>query len=288
MAGATRRSMFRRQTSGSILCPSCGLLVGVNDEQCLNCGRRRPGMWGFTGPLALLRSEEGFPQFVLWTCGILYVLTLVTAPGQIDGLLSPGNLPLFRFGASGAFPVYGQGWWWTVLSAGWLHGSLPHIAFNLMAVRSLGPGVAHLYGTSRSIIIYVLSSAAGFLLTSTIFYLFPAVPWPFGGSEFSVGASASVFGLFGAILHYGRRGGSSQLRNQALQWIGIGLVFGFVPGMRIDNWAHIGGLAAGYLGAVWLDPLKPERGDHAIAAVVALAASLGAVLVSFLVVSRHL
>ena len=284
--------MFRRQTSGSILCPSCGLLVGVNDEQCLNCGRRRPGMWGFTGPLALLRSEDGFPQFVMWTCGILYVLTLLVAPGEIGGggflgLLSPGGLPLLRFGMSGGEPVYGAGWWWTVLSAGWLHGSLPHIAFNLMAVRNLGPGVAHLYGTSRSILIYVLSSVAGFVATSTLYFLLPALPWPIGGSDYTVGASASVFGLFGAILYYGRRGGSSLIRNQALQWIGIGLVFGFIPGMRIDNWAHIGGLAGGYLTAVWLDPLKPERGNHAIAAVVALALSLGSVLVSLVVTARY-
>ena len=140
MAGATRRRMFRRQTSGSILCPSCGLLVGVNDEQCLNCGRRRPGMWGFTGPLALLRSEEGFPQFVMWACGIIYALTLLVNPGEIrfDGLfgfLGPGA-NVVRFGVSGADFVYGLGWWWTLLSAGWLHGGILHLVFNMMAVRN--------------------------------------------------------------------------------------------------------------------------------------------------------
>ena len=48
-----------------------------------------------------------------------------------------------------------------------------------------------------------------------------------------------------------------------------------MPG--IDNWAHLGGLGGGYLAAVWLDPLKPERGDHAVAAVVPLALSLARV-----------
>ena len=157
--------MFRRQTSGSILCPSCGLLVGVNDEQCLNCGRRRPGLWGFTGPLALLRSEEGFVQFVMWTCGILYALTLLADPGGIDGLLSPGDV-VERFGISGAIPVFVRDRWWTVLSAGWLHGSLLHIAFNLMAIRNLGPGMVHLYGSARTILIYVISCATGFLATN--------------------------------------------------------------------------------------------------------------------------
>jgi rhomboid protease GluP len=278
--------MFRRQTSGSILCPSCGLLVGVNDEQCLNCGRRRPGLWGFTGPLALLRSEEGFVQFVMWTCGIVYALTLLADVGGIGfnglfGFLSPSSLAAFRLGAAGSIPVYDYHRWWTLLSAGWLHGSLPHIALNMLAIRNLGPGMVRLYGTSRTILVYVLSSAAGFFASSTANYLLDGMPWPFSGAGLTLGASASIFGFFGAILYYGRRGGSSIIRDQAVQWIVGGLVFGFLM-QGIDNWAHLGGLAGGYLTAIWLDPLKPERGDHAVAAVISLALSLGAILLSVL------
>jgi rhomboid protease GluP len=277
--------MFRRQTSGSILCPSCGLLVGVNDEQCLNCGRRRPGMWGFTGPLALLRSEDGFVQFVMWTCGILYALTLLADPGGIQGMLGPGDV-VERFGISGAIPVFVHDRWWTLLSAGWLHGSLLHIGFNLMAIRNLGPGMVHLYGASRTILIYVISCATGFLASSTSGYfgLLYGFEWPIAGAPYTLGASASIFGFFGAILYYGRRGGSSAIRNQAMQWIGFSLLIGFYPGLHIDNWAHLGGLAGGYLASMWLDPLKPERGDHAVLAVVALALSLGSVVLSLIVI----
>ena len=35
-----------------------------------------------------------------------------------------------------------------------------------------------------------------------------------------------------------------------------------MPG--IDNWAHAGGFAGGYLAGIWLDPLKPERMDHMV------------------------
>ena len=42
--------VFKRHRMGSVVCSSCGSLVGVNDEQCYSCGRRNPGMWGF-GPL---------------------------------------------------------------------------------------------------------------------------------------------------------------------------------------------------------------------------------------------
>ena len=69
-----------------------------------------------------------------------------------------------------------------------------------------------------------------------------------------------------------------------MQWIGIEpRCSASCPGLYIDNWAHLGGLAGGYLASMWLDPLKPERGDHAIAAVVALALSLGSVVLSLLV-----
>jgi rhomboid protease GluP len=57
------------------------------------------------------------------------------------------------------------------------------------------------------------------------------------------------------------------------------IIFGFViPG--VDNWAHLGGLGGGYLVAKWLNPLKPERGDHLLIAGGCLLASLLAVLAS--------
>ena len=56
-------------------------------------------------------------------------------------------------------------------------------------------------------------------------------------------------------------------------------MFGFIiPG--IDNYAHAGGMLGGYLAGRWLDPLKPERIDHMVIAVVCLAAAVLAVIVS--------
>jgi rhomboid protease GluP len=56
---------------------------------------------------------------------------------------------------------------------------------------------------------------------------------------------------------------------------------GFViPG--IDNWAHIGGFAGGYIGSRFLNPLLPEQGNHVLAAVLLLAISALAVVLSLL------
>src|ERR1700744_3822271 len=131
-----------RQKWGSVVCPSCGNLCGVNDESCYTCGRTNPGMWGVAPALSRLGRDLGFTQFVIWGCVIIYMLTLVADPNgmQFNGLLgflSPSPRSLFLFGESGAFPVFRYGRWWTVLSAGWLHGGLLHIFFNFLWVRQL-------------------------------------------------------------------------------------------------------------------------------------------------------
>jgi rhomboid protease GluP len=276
--------MFGRSRTGSTLCPSCGMLVGVNDAKCLGCGRARPGLFGLTALLRQSGLDDLFVPIVMWGCGALYLASLAMDPSAIAGggmlsLLSPGIESLFVLGASGAVPVFHYGRWWTVLSASWLHGGVLHIVFNMMSVRNLGPAVSEFYGGSRTFIIYIVAGAAGFLASSFAGAFLTFLPGRLQGGTFTVGASAGVFGLIGAVLHYGRRGGSAHIREIAIRWIISGLAFGFfLP--RIDNWAHLGGLAGGYLASFWLDPLKPERGSHALLAVVCLVLSLLAIVAS--------
>ena len=279
------RRMFWRKREGSVLCPSCGQLVGVNDERCLNCGRLRPGLWGLSGLLKATGDDMGFLMLVLWGCGALYLATLVVQPERIgDGslldFLSPSGRALFRFGAAGALPVFGYGRWWTVWSASWLHGGALHILFNMMAVRALIPITAHLYGPARNVIIYVLSGVAGFLASSFAGAFFTFMPGPLrGGVGLTIGASAPIFGLIGAIFYYGRRSGSRAATEHATRWALPTLIIGFVFPV-IDNWAHLGGMAGGYLVARWLDPLLPERGDHVAGALACLLLSFAAIAAS--------
>jgi hypothetical protein len=51
---------------------------------------------------------------------------------------------------------------------------------------------------------------------------------------------------------------------------------------RVDNWAHGGGFAGGYLAGRMLDPLKPERIDHLLIAVVCLMLSVLSIAASLL------
>ena len=281
--------MLRRQRTGSVVCASCGSLVGVNDEQCYTCGRRNPSLWGFAPFLRSLGNDLGFVTFVLGTCIVLYAVTLVLSRGafEVRGLMSlfaPDTASLLRFGASGAIPVFVVGHWWTVLSASWLHGSVLHILFNMMWVRQLGPATAETYGPGRMVIIYTAAGAAGFLLSSAAGFW---VPLPIlGGANVTIGASASIFGLLGAMVYYGRRG-SSAVAREAARYAVILFIFGLImPG--IDNYAHAGGFAGGYLTGWWLNPFRPERIDHIIGALLCLAASVLAVVASVFTFSDFL
>jgi rhomboid protease GluP len=277
--------MLGRKTSGSVVCTSCGSLVGVNDEACYTCGRRNPSLWGFSPVLRGLGHDMGFVPLVVAGCIGLYASMLLASGGAIRmaglfSFLSPNTTSLFLFGASGGLPVFQYGRWWTVLSAGWLHAGLLHILFNMMWVRQLGPACADLYGAGRMVIIYTVAGVVGFAASSVAWLVFGGIPI-LGGAGFTVGASAPIFGLLGAMVFYGNRSGSSLIRREALGYALAMGVFGLImPG--IDNWAHAGGFAGGYLAGRILDPLKPERIDHLLIAVVCVLATLAAIAASIL------
>ena len=282
----TIETVLKRQRTGSVLCTSCGVLVGVTDDRCYNCNRRNPGLWGYAPALRSLGSDLGFMPFVIGTCATLYVLTLLATVrmggtvgmGGIFSAFSPNTQALFLFGASGAQPVFLFGRWWTVLSAAWLHAGLLHIFMNMMAVRQIAPGVAELFGPARTVIIYTAGSVVGFALSSFAGAFIPPI-LILQGSTITVGASASIAGLIGAILAYGHQTGSTMARSYAGSYI-VGLVvIGFLP-FGIDNYAHAGGFAGGYLAARLLNPMKSERADHMMIAIACLAASLLSIVVS--------
>ena len=283
--------MFKRQKTGSVVCPSCGLLVGVNDETCYSCGRRNPGLWGFGRALRDFGNDLGFVTLVSYGCVAIYVATLafsllvtrenIMQPSPFS-FLGPGTLALFCFGASGADPVFRYGHWWSILSAGWLHAGFLHLFFNMMMLRQLGPPTADIYGAARMVIVYVAGGAMGFLVSTIAGAVMPPLPI-IGAGTFTIGASAPIFGLLGGLMYYSRRGGSSLVRSTVMGYVMSALMFGILmPG--IDNYAHGGGFLGGYLAGRVLDPLKPERMDHMIWAGVCLVLS-GLAIVTSLVVT---
>jgi rhomboid protease GluP len=107
---------------------------------------------------------------------------------------------------------------------------------NSWVLFDLGAEVEQLYGTSRLIVFYFVSTITGFWTSSHL------------GFHSSVGSSAGIFGLIGAMLAFGvsdRSALGSMVKSLYMRWVIYGLVLSFLPG--VDFWAHIGGLAGGFI-----------------------------------------
>jgi membrane associated rhomboid family serine protease len=244
-------------------------------------------LWGFAPALRQLGADFGFVPLVIGASSVLYGLTLIASGSQLRvvgggmSFLAPSVQALLLFGASGAVPVFGLGSWWTVLSASWLHGNLLHILFNMMWVRDLGPATADVIGPARTVVVYVVAGVCGFALSSSAGRYIGPLPLLGGGAGITIGASASIFGLLGALVHYGRMSGSSLIHGQAMRYAIILFIFGVImPG--VDNYAHLGGFVGGYATSAFFNPLTRERGDHILAAVLCLVATLLAIVASVL------
>lgn len=235
----------------SMHCPNCDRLISMASGRCIHCGLPYPRLFVSLPLLGdLVRGRVSFSNAIVTAAFTLYVLALaldltslsLAGGGGLFNLLAPTGEALLRLGMGGAVPVLGQGRWWTLVTATYLHGSILHIGFNMLWLRQIGPLVEELYGASRFFIIYTAAGVAGALLSTLL------------GTPFFVGASGSIFGLFAALIYYGRhRGGTfgEGIFRTMLIWAAIGFLFGLVS-PNIDNWGHAGGFAGGLLAALAL------------------------------------
>jgi rhomboid protease GluP len=212
---------------------------------------------------------EDWPLGAIVTLNVAYfALSLLVGMGSGGGLLSPGQTSLFLLGATGSYPIDSFGRYWTLLSASYLHSGILHLVFNLMALRQIGPLTSSEYGTSRMVAIYTLGGVSGYVAS-----------W-LAGVPFTIGASAAVCGLIGAMLHFGRsRGGTygNAIYRSVGGWVVSLFVFGLVfPG--INNWGHAGGIAGGYLLGMILGygDARRETPFHRLLAVLCALATLAA------------
>ena len=229
-----------RQTQGSLVCAHCGKLVSINEPSCPYCGAWRPGLFGFAPVLQrLVGNRLDLVSLILMTCITLYAVALLLQPeavlsgGSILSFLSPGGRALYQLGMTGGL-AWSSGWWWTLLTANYLHGGLLHIFFNMMWVRNLAPSATEVYGPARTFVLFNISGAVGFYISNVM------------RNDPTIGASGGIFGLLAALIVYGRKRGSSMVTQQLWKWALILGFFGFImPG--INNWAHAGGFAGGWV-----------------------------------------
>jgi rhomboid protease GluP len=200
------------------------------------------------------------------TANILFFaisLALSARSGDIGSFLSPGQTSLMLLGATGTYPIGHFGRFWTLISASYLHSGILHLVFNLMALKQIAPLTTSEFGTSRMFTIYTLGGVIGYVVSYV------------AGVSFTIGASAAVCSLIGALLYYGKsRGGAygSSVFREVNGWVISLFVFGLIfPG--INNWGHgggiIGGIAIGTL-LGYTERRKENNFDQALALLCGL------------------
>jgi rhomboid protease GluP len=231
------------------MCPNCRAFITTDDRVCPYCdfklgppaAQRRQDA---DAPIAGFIPNAGFTTFVILLINLgLYAATVIVSMklGADNAVMDVDGRALVMFGAK-YIPLIAEGQWWRLLTAGFLHGGLIHIAMNSWVLFSVGAQTEETYGTARYLVLYFISTIGGFL-ASTYF-----------SNSLSVGASAPLFGLIGAMIAAGIRANNamgSAIRAQYTQWVIYMLVIGLLPIFNIDTAAHIGGLAAGF-GIAWI------------------------------------
>lgn len=263
-----------RPNRNSMLCPNCRWLISIDEARCPHCGLHNPGSrWkNFSHGAGLFAADRILTNIISLNVG-MYILSILMSPASVGfsgnplRFLSPGSNSLLLLGATGTIPIEQLHRWWSLLSANYLHGSILHILFNMIALWQIGPTVIQEYGAYRMFSIFTVSGVGGFLTS----YL--------AGVPFTIGASAAIMGLIGAGLYFGKsRGGAygQVIFRQMGGWV-IGIfIFSFlVPG--INNWAHGGGLLCGAAAGFLLG--YREKGEesyyHRLLGVICAVVTLG-------------
>jgi len=265
------------------LCPNCGSLVGINATRCHNCGtnlkfsiaavnRSLSGVFSGPAPVTTAMLVANLMMF-----GVEWMATAAQGKGGgLSILWGMGGETSYRLGMSAPYGIYVQHQWYRLITAMFLHGGLIHIGFNMMSLMQLGPALEELYGSARYFFLYIVTGAFGFLASSFI-------------GHYSLGASGGLLGLVGAMLAItSKRGGSymRELRSRLISSVVILFVLGFM-GMGIDNWAHGGGLASGFvLGKIFADRQPMNVREKQIANALGWLAGL-VVIASFAFMILH-
>ena len=218
------------------MCPHCRAFITTSDRTCPYCNERvaPPARRAFVDSGLIPHARFNTVMILLINFG-LYVATSIYSMNSGRGsAMNLDGYTLVDFGAMYS-PFVRGGQWWRLVTAGFLHGGLLHILMNSWALFDLGAIVDELYGSSRMLVIYFVSTVTGFYLSSML------------KTGPSIGASAALFGLIGAMIALGiqrRSALGNSIRAMFSRWLIYGLLFSLLPG--IDMAAHVGGLAGGF------------------------------------------
>lgn len=270
------------------MCPNCRAFITTDDKVCPYCeakvGPRAIDRRSPSDVLGGLIPHARFTTMMILLINVGFYLATVLYSSRITGQMGfdLDGRTLSDFGAKNGYDILVRGQWWRLITAGFLHQGIMHILMNSWVLFDLGVVVEEAYGTARYLVIYFISTITGYLAS---------VWW--APNALSIGASAGIMGLIGAMIALGVRDRSSRgtaIRNMYMRWVIYILIFGLLPIFAVDNAAHIGGGIGGFvLGYLAGTPRLTGAGEGFWrgAAIFAIAVTALAFVQMFLGLSSH-
>lgn len=238
--------------------------------RCPECGQEKTRV--VSGPAAIGGTGNYPATLVLIGLNVAaFLLTIATGSG---GISSVGGPMIGDFGVVGQAVADGE--WYRLITGGFLHAGLLHIAFNMFALYFLGKVLEPSVGTLRFVMIYfscLLAGSFGAILLS-------------GSHVVTVGASGAVFGIFGAVFVIARGRGLNDMAREVGIILAINLALTFtISGISIGG--HLGGVIGGAIcGLIVIAGERGRLGNNAKAveylaiSAVGVVSAVAAILIS--------
>lgn len=290
--GAEEVCFRHRNRPTNVRCQNCDRPI------CADCMRDSP--MGYRCPDCAPKSRPALADDLMVTKTIIGINVAVFLLGMIlqivdgafsTGMFTSGGGQLTQDGALMACQGYvnragevfcgtganvggvAGGEWWRLVTSGFLHSGLLHIAFNMYFIWMFGQLLEPSLGRVRFGLLYFVS-----LLGGSIGAMLYSDPW-----ATTVGASGAAFGLLGAALVVSKLRKLDGLTNDLLMLALINFAIGFIPGLNISIGGHLGGFIVG-AAAGWVAYGPLARSRSAVTAV--LSAALVALFIGGIVVAN--
>jgi membrane associated rhomboid family serine protease len=230
--------------------------------RCPECARQRTRV---VRPRAMSPAAPVATQAIVAINVAAYLAEVFTGSGL-------GNVSgsVYQHGALFG-PLVAAGDWWRVVTSGFLHASLWHVALNLVFIWFIGRSLEPAIGTARFVVVYAASLLCGSL---GVLLLEP--------SSVAVGASGAAFGLMGALIVEARSRGIDLWSTGLIQLALINFAFTFL-GANIAVGAHLGGFAGGILVGAIYDQCDRRRLPRAASLAAGVAVAVAAFVASIAV-----
>ncbi|WP_028643722.1 rhomboid family intramembrane serine protease [Nocardioides sp. URHA0020] len=246
-----RESHIRCQRCDRPICPDCmrDAAVGFQCPQCVAEGAKstRAGRTAYGG---LRPTNASITSGVLIGINVAVWVALLASGGAGSRLLDllglrpngvcdlqNGFVQLQGDAASCTgqwMPGVSDGAWWQLVTGGFTHVTITHIAFNMLALWMIGPQLEVVLGRVRFLALYLVSLLVGSAV----------VMWAAGEYQLTIGASGAIYGLFGALLVVAHKVGGDLRALWGLIAVNVLITFA-VP--NISWQGHLGGFVGGVL-----------------------------------------